>query len=401
MKICFICFDFTKENIRRQPWNYVYRLSKALKKKGEDVVVLTDKEIKEVDDIRTRKIPTINSFVRRTGEIRAVLREECPDVIVALIGVTTFLRKSMDSNIPTIGLLTSPIYSPREIIRVGLREFVIHLDYLIIHLIGSVLSPILLRRGISSLDAIVVLSEKNRRKIENLGAIDKVLLIPPGIEESFLGRPDCTRINRLKSKLNIRDEPILMYFTSPLTLRGTDTLMKAFIIVRRRLDSRLIILSRQENTRLIHEEKALMEIAEKGGVEDSVTIVRESLSPNEIIDYLSLATIVCLPFKLVISDVPLSVLEAMSRGKAVISTRVGCLPEILENRGVIINPNDSIELADAIFKLLEDKNLFENLSMASKEFMNAYPSWDNIAARFIELTLQIIKKHDNLKGDRQ
>lgn len=63
---------------------------------------------------------------------------------------------------------------------------------------------------------------------------------------------------------------------------------------------------------------------------------------------------------------PMSILEAMACGKAIISTRVGAIPEVVINNenGIIIEPGDIQGLANAMKKVLIDiefvKKCFEN-----------------------------------------
>src|SRR3989304_2224204 len=64
---------------------------------------------------------------------------------------------------------------------------------------------------------------------------------------------------------------------------------------------------------------------------------------------------------------PRAVLEAMALGKAVVATRVGCSREIIldgEN-GLLVNPGDVPQLAEALGRLLEDGELRRALGMAA------------------------------------
>jgi glycosyltransferase involved in cell wall biosynthesis len=60
---------------------------------------------------------------------------------------------------------------------------------------------------------------------------------------------------------------------------------------------------------------------------------------------------------------PLSVLEAMSSGVAVVSTRVGGVPEMLDHTtGLLVEPNNAEDLRTSIILLLEDKQLRQKLA---------------------------------------
>lgn len=64
---------------------------------------------------------------------------------------------------------------------------------------------------------------------------------------------------------------------------------------------------------------------------------------------------------------PMVILEAMSRGMSIIATGVGGIPEVIENgkEGILISPEDSEALAQAINDLFENKELREKLSQAA------------------------------------
>lgn len=78
---------------------------------------------------------------------------------------------------------------------------------------------------------------------------------------------------------------------------------------------------------------------------------------------------------------PLSLLEAMSSGMAVIATDVGGVSEIIKNgeNGLLIK-NSSEELADAIIKLLSDKELRIKMGMAARTTVENHFTW-KIAAQ--------------------
>jgi len=64
---------------------------------------------------------------------------------------------------------------------------------------------------------------------------------------------------------------------------------------------------------------------------------------------------------------PRAVLEAMALGKAVVATRVGCCREIIRDgeNGLLVNPGDVPQLAEALGRLLEDGELRRALGMAA------------------------------------
>ncbi len=64
---------------------------------------------------------------------------------------------------------------------------------------------------------------------------------------------------------------------------------------------------------------------------------------------------------------PLSVLEAMNLGLALVVTDHGGAPEIVEGVGVIVPPDDPVALADAVTELLGDPERRHHLAIAGRD----------------------------------
>jgi len=66
---------------------------------------------------------------------------------------------------------------------------------------------------------------------------------------------------------------------------------------------------------------------------------------------------------------PWVILEAMAAQSAIIATRVGAIPEIIENEvdGLLVKPKNSQELAEKIVYLLKNPELRENLGKKARE----------------------------------
>jgi glycosyltransferase involved in cell wall biosynthesis len=71
--------------------------------------------------------------------------------------------------------------------------------------------------------------------------------------------------------------------------------------------------------------------------------------------------------------IPNVLLEAMALGKPVISSSVGGIPELIEDRvnGFLVRPDDPEQLADAIKRLMNDKDLAETIGRSAKERIKA------------------------------
>jgi glycosyltransferase involved in cell wall biosynthesis len=65
---------------------------------------------------------------------------------------------------------------------------------------------------------------------------------------------------------------------------------------------------------------------------------------------------------------PTVILEAMTHGLPVIGTRIGGIPDLVDDgtTGLLVPPNDAVALADALRRLLDDRDLHHRLSACSQ-----------------------------------
>ena len=88
------------------------------------------------------------------------------------------------------------------------------------------------------------------------------------------------------------------------------------------------------------------------------------VSQEELIKGYQKTKCVVLPSISDMEGMPTVIFEAMACGKPVIGTKVGGIPYVVKNEknGLLVEPKNPKELADAINKLLNDKKLLEKLS---------------------------------------
>jgi glycosyltransferase involved in cell wall biosynthesis len=80
-----------------------------------------------------------------------------------------------------------------------------------------------------------------------------------------------------------------------------------------------------------------------------------------------------------------SVLAAMARGVPVVATRVGGVPEMLESgSGLLVEPGNSVELAAAVHRVLDDPALGESLARNAHAALGKY-SVDAMAEQVVSV----------------
>lgn len=98
---------------------------------------------------------------------------------------------------------------------------------------------------------------------------------------------------------------------------------------------------------------------------DSVRLLGP-ITREQVRDVLDRACCLVMPSRS--EGLPRLILEAMARGRAVITTPVGGIPDLVEDRrtGRLVTPGDADELADAVVKLLRDRDSLVGLGREAR-----------------------------------
>ena len=222
-------------------------------------------------------------------------------------------------------------------------------------------------------DKIITLSERTRRSLIGMGIKDeKICVIPPAI--------DLNRFNpsisgkEVKKQLNL-DTNILLYVGDLAKSRGADVLIKALGKIKKQIPEIKLLFA--VNMPLEKYKKERLEIKEKINFYDLNNNVIPLGIVNNMPEVMACCDAFIAPYRDIegIADYPISILEAMAVGKPVIATGVGGIPEIISHRknGLLVKPNDPVELANAIVYVLNNKREarimgLEGTKLVSKKF---------------------------------
>lgn len=170
------------------------------------------------------------------------------------------------------------------------------------------------------------------------------------------GVPDYEVVARDKKR-----QPVVLFMGLLSQNKGTDILISAFDKVVKNVP------------------EAALELCGNGDVEYYRALAKGApnirflgwVSPEERLEALKRATVFCLPsWK---EGLPLSILEAMSAGLPVISTRVGSIPELIEDgvHGYLIEPGDVDALSQYILKIINNSDLALSMGQAGKSLQRS------------------------------
>jgi glycosyltransferase involved in cell wall biosynthesis len=110
------------------------------------------------------------------------------------------------------------------------------------------------------------------------------------------------------------------------------------------------------------------------------------LSQDEIARALDEASLLVLPSRS--EGLPRIVIEAFCRGRPVVGTRAGGIPDIVADgvSGVLVPPDDPQALADALVRVLQDRALLERLAVGARASVEPWlQTPEEFARRMLEL----------------
>jgi glycosyltransferase involved in cell wall biosynthesis len=118
-----------------------------------------------------------------------------------------------------------------------------------------------------------------------------------------------------------------------------------------------------------HDVRVLMAGPRAGALPDRV--IHVGLQSHAVMpELLGMADLVVLPQRphpMTVAQVPNKGLEAMAMAKPIVASRVGDLPDVLEGCGVVVEPENTAELAGAIEQLLADPEGAREMGRRARE----------------------------------
>jgi len=385
MKVLFICEGFNSSSVVAQPWKHVGELAQRMSKHGVDIKIASDSASSVPKDDEVLGIPIRR--VRKKGiffdtkELSEAIGEEDADVVnwqcSDVWSSIHFwrLRKRIDANV--VWTLHSGVFSFSDLANLSLTDY-FQLHKFWNNIFNATLPRFLVRRWIDVpfLRHVIALSRRTAERLESYGLkAGNITAIPSGVDTDVF-----------QPFGNKTEDKNILYFGPASSFRGVDVLLSVFKLVRQSLPSaRLVLLARGSDRKGFWLKKA-----EKLADAEIVTGI---LNQNELIWHLNRASVVVLPFKFWPQvDCPLTILEAMALGKAVVTTPVGGIPEMIRNwvNGVLVSPRNSKETAEVVVRLLSHPLQCRSIGRNARTYVECFHDWKNIVKDTLDvLTLSL------------
>ncbi len=367
--------------------HFVHSLARELVVLGCEVTVLAPHApglpLEEVrDGVRVRRFRYAPDFLERVAYgdgIPSNLRRD-PLAVLALPAFALGLRRAVrelahDADVVHVNWAPTAALAGRAL--AGMRvALTLHGSDTTLARSGRVWRG-LLRRGVARATRVIAVSAEqvDFLRSESLwsGPVD---VIPAGVSAAL---PDRSRPKR---------DP-----ETPFTFLFTGRMLESKG-VRELLDAFAALLSAGRDARLVFtlggpEEASLRERAAAAGVLDRIAF-HGAVSPERALELIACADCSVLPSWG--EGSPVSVVEALALGTPVIGTRVGAMPELLGEDGLLVGPRDPAALLTAMARALDDSALLARLSALGRERVRRRYTWPAVAAATLRVLTEAARE---------
>jgi len=218
---------------------------------------------------------------------------------------------------------------------------------------------------IKNANSVIALTEDMKQAMQAIYYRD-ITIVPNGIDLKEY-------ISELPVQIVEGAEKRILFVGRLHPVKGVRYLLQAMSIVHQELpEAKLILVGDGE------EREYLESLTDSLGIRECVEFAGRV--PHERVqDYMNLAEVFVLPS--LSEGFPVTILEAMACGLPIVATRVGGVPDIIEDgaNGYLINTKNPEQIAEALLRVLQDEELQKIMSNNNRKSAEKY-RWDTVAA---------------------
>jgi glycosyltransferase involved in cell wall biosynthesis len=221
-------------------------------------------------------------------------------------------------------------------------------------------------------DRFIAVSESTRRDLIQLLAVgpDKVDVVHNGVEERFQPIGDAATVEEFRRARGLPDRFVL-YLGTLEPRKNVVTLIRAYAQARKRGITETLVLAGGRGWGSSPE----AHLIERLGLEAHVRSVGFVPMEDQVLWY-NAATLFAYPS--LYEGFGFPALEAMACGTPVVAGNCSSLPEVVGDAGLLVNPRDADDLAEAIVRVLRDDQLRFDLACRGRERARRF-SWEAAA----------------------
>ena len=243
-----------------------------------------------------------------------------------------------------------------------------------------------IRKIINDASVISVANEYEQKIFSNLNKKSRIKIIRNGIN-----------LKKLVSKHNFKEKyqinsKFILFVGRFSKSKGIETLINAFSIIKNELkdsDTRLVIMGVDFGY-----QDEMEKLIKKLNLSEEIKVIKNP-PRDDVISAYGESEFLVLPSRWELS--PLVPLESFAFKKPVISTNSHGIPYTVQNNknGILVEPENSVELSTAIMKLLNDSKLREKLGVSGYNFVNEECNCVSMAKNSLKLYEDILEEMQN------
>ncbi|OGO21394.1 MAG: hypothetical protein A2144_00290 [Chloroflexi bacterium RBG_16_50_9] len=372
---------------------FQYRQAKKLVDNGHEVVVLTIQKpgrpsSENVDGILVYRFPAytmpkIRYFIPFFPKLNRLIVDICKRHKIDLI---EFFSSDFLTSVPAI-YIKKKTGLPVVVVVNGFPGMSWFSGSTIVDTFGYIYTNLIGKRIIKSADGIRLLHSSLRGDLLKLGINGKkakVRVIHQGVDVNIFHPRSDKSLTR--ESLGVSEQDFFVLYAgrlvNPVKMKGTDYLIEAVKDLLPQYHNLKLILAGDGDGRKKNEAMA-------SSIKDNVIFTGQR---NDIFMLMSAADVVVLTS--LSEGCPIVVLEASACGIPVIASRVGGVPDIVEDgkTGIVISPRNITELKQALIKMMNNPLLRVEMGKRARERIEQGFTWDKTCSRLEEFYLELIKQ---------
>ena len=246
-------------------------------------------------------------------------------------------------------------------------------------------------------DAVIVVAQGIKDILIKRGVDEnKIFVIPNGANIDLFRPIKDPAINELRHRYSINEEDHVITFVGNFEwYHGIEYLIRSAPLILNTFPNTKFLIVGDGPIR-----KELENLVKNMNLFDK--IIFTGRAPYEMVPlYINMADVCVAPFTRARNEriglSPLKIYEYLACGKPVIASDIKGVGDLLRhsNAGIAVTPEDPVELANAIIKLLKDEELRRQMGENGRKVVVNNYSWDHTAKKTIEVFEKILDK----KGD--
>lgn len=340
-KIYIVIKEYDDTLAKRQPWYSIKALKQDLEKKNCIVKIISD--LNQVD-------------------------LDFHGIVIKVFGLKDIFQNHINKKYKLIYLMTFPMYSITKFFTFTFKTTTENWQNLKRIFFVSLLPNIVLKRVLQKADDVIVISDRSEKYLLKIIDVKKYI---PFIFDNWDGvKKETSQTKQLKT---------IGYFGPPFTTRSFDDVINFFNWLKindEKYNKKIITRIERDELKDI-EKKYLSQVAD----DKSLKVVSGFLDRESLANDLLEIDVLILPFKIVMSELPIVVLEALELGIPIITTEDCGIQEITKDQKNILVLRDFKK-----DKFKQALNFIENVS--DDDFDNVKDIINNINQNTLETICQ-------------